>query len=104
VINSAPSPLSSDTVQHAMAAAGQSAAEAIVATNAYIQTSINIGNFPGAIHAGQDLATPGHAGQEWVGFKWNWNTATHILGDVFPSLNTINQAYQSAKGILNPCP
>jgi RHS repeat-associated protein len=94
---------STETVQHAMAAAGQSPAEAIAATNAYIQTSINSGNLPGAIHAAQDLATPGHAGQEWIGFKWHWNTAEHILGDVFPFLSTINQAFQNTKGILNPC-
>lgn len=92
-----------DTVQHAMATAGQSTAEAIAATNAYIQASINSGNLPGAIHAAQDLATPGHAGQEWPGFKWDWNTAMHISGDAFPSLNTINQAYQNTKGVLNPC-
>jgi uncharacterized protein RhaS with RHS repeats len=94
---------SADTVQHAMAAAGQSTAEAIAATNSYIQTSINTGNLPGAIHAAQDLVTPGHAGQEWSGFKWNWNTAKHIFGDIFPSLSTINQAYQNTKSVLNPC-
>jgi RHS repeat-associated protein len=95
---------SADTVQHAMAASvGQTSAEAIAATNVYIQSSINIGNLPGAIHATQDLATPLHAGQPWHGFNWlEWETYKHILGDVFPSWGTIKQAYQNTKGILNP--
>ena len=92
----------SDTVQHAMAAAvGQTSAEAIAATNAYIQANINSGNLAGAIHAAQDLATPGHAGKKWPGFGLNQEIAKHILGDIFPSLGTINQAYQNTKGILN---
>ena len=90
-----------DTVLHGMASAGQSSAQAIAATNAYIQASINSGNLPGAIHAAQDLVTPGHAGQPWKGFGLNWETVTHILGDIFPSWSTINQAYQSTRGLLN---
>jgi hypothetical protein len=91
-----------DTVQHAMGTAGQSTAEAIAATNAYI-TSIKIGNLPGAIHAAQDLVTPGHAGKEWNGFKWNWTTIEHVGGDVFPSIDTVGQALQSTKQIMNSC-
>jgi RHS repeat-associated protein len=91
-------------VQHAMGTPVQSPDQAIAAANAYIQSSITGGNLPGAIHAAQDLATPGHAGQPWSGFGVDWETAKHILGDIFPSLSTINQAYQNTKGILKPCP
>ncbi|MBI4619434.1 MAG: RHS repeat-associated core domain-containing protein [Desulfobacterales bacterium] len=91
-------------VQHAMATPVQSPQQAITATNAYIQASISSGNLAGATHAAQDLATPGHAGQPWSGFGLNWETAKHLLGDTFPSLSTINQAYQNTKGILNPKP
>lgn len=87
------------TVQHAMAGPGQSSAQAIADANDYIQSNIS-SNLPGAIHAAQDLATPGHAGQPWSGFGLNSETATHILGDVFPSLSTINQAYQNTKSCL----
>jgi hypothetical protein len=73
----------------------------LASANDYIQSSINSGNLSGAIHAAQDLATPAHAGHEWQGFKWNWETAKHILGDIFPSWSTIKQAYKDTKGILN---
>jgi len=87
------------TVQHAMASAGQSVAQAIAATNAYIQENIR-DNLPGSLHAVQDLVTPQHAGQPWTGFGWNWKTARHVLGDVFPSWNTIKQAYRKTREIL----
>src|SRR4030042_5372290 len=90
-------------VQHAMGTPVQSPEQAIAAANAYIQSSTTSGNFPAAIHAAQDLATPGHAGQPWSGFGLDWGTVKHILGDIFPSLTTIKQAYQNTKGILNPC-
>ena len=61
------------TRQHAMAGrlpdgSRQDKAQAIAATNAHIQKCINSGNLAGAIHAIQDLATPGHAGKPWEGF------------------------------------
>lgn len=73
----------------------QNVEEALAATNDFINRSIVSGDFAGAIHAAQDLATPGHAGQLWEGFS-----ASHVLGDMFPSLSTINQAYQSTKNVL----
>jgi hypothetical protein len=91
-----------DTVQHAMAYPGQESTEAIAAANAYIQSSINSGNLPGAIHAAQDLATPAHVSHEWRGFKWNWETAKHIYEDIDPTWSTIKQAYKNTKGVLNP--
>ncbi len=94
------------TMQHAMAGefpdgSRQTYAQAITATNAFIRDSISNGNLAGAIHAAQDLAAPRHAGQPWRGFRLNWETAQHILGDTFPTWSTINQAYQNTKGILN---
>ena len=94
------------TMQHAMAGelpdgSRQTNAQAIVATNAFIRDSISNGNLAGAIHADQDLAAPKHGGQPWRGFGLNWETAQHILGDIFPAWSTIRQAYQNTKGILD---
>ena len=91
-----------DTVQHAMAGkispkVWQSPTQAITATNAYIQSSINSGNLPGAIHAAQDLATPAHAGERWRGFGLNWETFKHIYEDIDPTWSTIKNAYQNTK-------
>lgn len=94
------------TVRHGMASRNQNPTEAILATNIYIRSSINSGNLAEAIHAAQDLATPGHAGKQWPGINWNWETVNHMLRDSFPSLATIKQAYQNTLGILKPnnCP
>jgi RHS repeat-associated protein len=89
-----------ETVQHAMAFPGQSQSEAIAATGAFIESSIKSGHISNALHAAQDLATPGHQGKEWSGFL-RWKTLRHILGDVFPSWTTINEAYQNSTAILN---
>lgn len=83
-----------DTVRHAMAIPGQSRTEAIAATIEYIQKS-KCGDLPGGVHASQDLVTPGHDGKVWLGYKFNPETVTHILGDVLPSFSTINRAYQN---------
>jgi len=66
------------TRQHAMAGEltpgrYQMPEQANAATNAYIQESVCSRNFPEAIHAAQDLATPGHAGNPWEGFKGTSN-------------------------------
>jgi hypothetical protein len=88
-----------DPVRHGMAFPGQSRTEAIAATNDYIQGS-RCSDVAGGVHATQDLATPGHDGKEWFGYKFNWETVKHILGDVFPSFSTINRAYQNTKRYL----
>ncbi|MFZ5761513.1 MAG: RHS repeat-associated core domain-containing protein, partial [Thermodesulfobacteriota bacterium] len=85
-------------VQHAMGMPGQSTTEAIANTQAYIQNSAN--PLANRNHAAQDLVTPAHGGQEWVGFGWNWKTVSHIVGDLFPSWNTITQAYQSTLNVM----
>jgi hypothetical protein len=77
-----------------MAIRGQIRIEAIAATNEYIQKS-KCGDIAGGVHATQDLATPGHDGKEWFGYKFDRETFIHILGDVFPSFSTINRAYQN---------
>jgi hypothetical protein len=81
--------------QHGMSCCGQTESQAIANTNTYIQNSINAGNRGSAIHAAQDLVTPQHAGHEWSGY-----TVSHVLGDIFPSLSTIKQAYQNTTQIL----
>jgi len=94
-----------DTSQHGMGATfpvRQTRAEAIASTNEYIRTSIGNGNLSGALHAAQDLATPGHAGQPFSGLGWNWESVKHIAGDVFPSFGTVGQAYQASMQILRP--
>jgi RHS repeat-associated protein len=90
------------TRQHAMAgeiAPGvwQTSAEAIAVTNAFIADN---GNLAASIHAAQDLATPGHAGQKWDGFGFNWDTVKHLWGDMFPSLETIRQARSNTLNAL----
>jgi uncharacterized protein RhaS with RHS repeats len=93
------------TAQHAMAGVlpsgrPQTSQEAINAANEFIQSNKNCGDFAKAAHAAQDLATPGHTGQPWTGFGWNWETVSHILGDLFPSPSTIGQAYRNTLGVL----
>jgi len=96
------------TRQHAMAGilpygTYQTSAEASEATKALIKESIHSGNIANAIHAAQDLATPRHAGQEWRGFDLDLESALHILGDIFPSWDTIGKAYQNTKQALGDC-
>jgi RHS repeat-associated protein len=90
-----------ETVQHAMGAPFESTPSAIQRTNAYIQSSMNSGNIPGALHAAQDLATPVHAGQEWTGFGVDWKSVNHLVGDIVPPWSAVSQAYQASKGLLN---
>ncbi|MBL7047941.1 MAG: hypothetical protein ISR96_00225 [Nitrospira sp.] len=81
----------------------QSSQQAIQTTTAYINDragGCGSGALSRAAHATQDLATPGHAGAEWHGFGLNWETVKHIYGDVFPSMSTINQAYQNTDGVF----
>jgi RHS repeat-associated protein len=91
---------------HAMAgetASGQyqSREEALAAADLNMAT----GSLPSAIHTGQDY--PGHNGESMENWGWNWSTAGHILNDLFPSLDTISQAYQNTQKIfsnrLRPC-
>lgn len=87
--------------KHAMSGIGvdgnpQSSAEAIQATRSFIQTA-TFYNHADAVHATQDLATPLHAGNEWKGFGFNLETLLHLLGDLFPSTSTINEAYRNTR-------
>ncbi|MFC1867172.1 Ig-like domain-containing protein [Thermodesulfobacteriota bacterium] len=96
------------TRQHAMSGllpdgTYQMSAEAIEATEEFIKESIKSGNIANAIHAVQDLFTPRHAGQEWRGLDFDLESALHILGDIFPSWDTIKKAYQNTKQILSDC-
>jgi RHS repeat-associated protein len=93
------------TAQHAMAGVlpdgtRQSPREAISAASNFTQSNKACGNLAKGAHAAQDLATPGHVGKPWTGFGWNWDTASHVLGDVFPSPSTIRQAYRNTLGVL----
>jgi RHS repeat-associated protein len=89
-----------ETVKHAMGTEKQSAEQAISDTKLFIQKSIDLGNMPEAIHAAQDLATPGHAGQPWTGFHLDISSAKHLLGDIRPSDNIVSQAYKDTLKIL----
>ncbi len=93
------------TAQHAMAGVlpdgrRQTPQEAINAANDFIEKNKNCGNLAKAAHAAQDLATPGHAGQPWMGFSWNWGTFSHMLGDIFPGPRTIMKAYNNTLGVF----
>jgi hypothetical protein len=93
------------TRQHAMAGklsegVWQTSEEAIIATKEFIQDNISKKELSKAVHAAQDLATPGHAGKIWDGFGLNMDTIKHLSGDTFPSLKTIRQAYSNTKKVF----
>ena len=83
---------------HGMAGRGQMANEAIEATKRSIDDPCT--SLATRIHAAQDLATPGHAGQPWTGFHFDLETARHIMGDLFPSPSTYEQAYSNTIYVL----
>ena len=56
---------------------------------------------PQSIHTSQDFATPAHCGIEWRKFHWDMESFTHIFGDMFPSEEVRNEAYQNTSRILN---
>jgi RHS repeat-associated protein len=89
--------------QHAMSGYDinryQTSLEAIQATKSFIQDSAFY-NPAGARHAAQDLATPLHAGKEWKGFGFDMETVSHLLGDLFPSISTIKEAYNNTRKLF----
>ncbi len=87
-----------DTNRHAMAGTDQSSQDAIEATKDIINSPCE--DMSTRVHAAQDLATPGHAGVPWNGFKFNINTLKHLWGDVFPSKDTVNKAYSNTRSVL----
>lgn len=89
------------TAQHAMAGMlpngkPEGSSQAIDNAKRFVARNRKTGNLGKAVHAAQDLATPGHAGKPWGGFGWNWETVAHIWGDTFPSLNTLVNALQNS--------
>ena len=74
--------------------------EALAGTMDIIQN----GPLSSALHAGQDL--PGHNLESMQNFGFNWSTPGHLFRDLFPKFDTISEAYQNTKYILNkrkPC-
>lgn len=61
------------------------------------QEYISGASLPDALHAAEDLATPAHGGNTWTG-KY---TLDHVIGDVFPSATTRENAYNSAIQVIN---
>jgi hypothetical protein len=53
-----------------------------------------------ALHTAQDAATPAHFLQPWNGFQWDWTTAAHLWGDVFPSSATVDKAQKNSMAVL----
>ncbi len=90
---------SDDTNQHAMAGDGQTSSEAIAATKDWMSDSSR--DLGSRIHAGQDLATPEHAGKSWDGFGFNKKTFKHLWGDFFPTRDVMDNAYDNTKCILD---
>jgi hypothetical protein len=85
---------------HAMAGRGQSPGEAIEATIWQVGGSCSQDSLATRIHAAQDLATPEHAGKPWGGFHFDWATAKHFWGDIFPSITTIFRADDNTRHVL----
>ena len=52
------------------------------------------------MHAAQDAETPDHYLKPWEGFGLNMETVTHVVDDIFPSLDTISNAYNSTLNVL----
>ena len=93
------------TRQHGMAGLlpdglRQTSSEAIACTDKFIQQGIEFGTLPEAMHAGQDVALPDHAGQPWRGFGNDWQTVRHIYGDTLPNWFTWERAYRNSLRIL----
>jgi RHS repeat-associated protein len=87
-----------ETNLHAMAGKGQSSDEAIEETRKLINDPcVTKGK---RSHAAQDLATPAHAGAPWSGFHLDKDTFNHIVGDLFPSDETISRALSNTTYVL----
>jgi hypothetical protein len=84
-----------DVVKHGMGVPGQDPIIAIANTLIYVYICLEYGDAAGAIHAMQDLFTPEHGGNPWDGY-----TIEHILGDLLPSSDTTDIAYEQALKIL----
>jgi hypothetical protein len=52
------------------------------------------------IHAAQDLVTPSHGGIPWTGFRFDADTVSHIIGDIFPSPSTYWNAYAATMAVI----
>ena len=89
---------------HAMSdgPAGQSAADAKAAYDAYVTDSINSCTRNGlarALHAVQDSAARGHNGfQSWAG---GMPSVSHVNGDAFPTHAEQNAAVQRSREVLD---
>jgi RHS repeat-associated protein len=83
----------------------QSVSDAKKLFNNYIDNSIAMGTMyylASALHAVQDSAAAGHTGfQPWNG---GFPSAEHFRGDSNPSQDSINEAIQKSKDILNRFP
>jgi RHS repeat-associated protein len=90
-----------DTNIHAMLgttdANGQPSLQSPADATQAINSILNNGPLYVALHTAQDAATPAHFLQPWNGFQWNWTTAAHLWGDVFPSFSTVDKAYRNSK-------
>jgi hypothetical protein len=93
-----------DTNIHAMLgttdASGQPSLQSPSDATQAINSILNNAPLYVALHTAQDAATPAHFLQPWNGFQWNWTTAAHLWGDVFPSSSTVDKAYQNSKAVI----
>jgi RHS repeat-associated protein len=80
----------------------QTAEEARAGTAKSMEESRARGDTESSLHTTQDDAVPLHTGHEWHGFGFNLETLKHILGDLFPSPQTVKNAYDNTVKALQP--
>jgi hypothetical protein len=78
----------------------QTESQTLDAIQSGINEEIQTGDLADAAHTVVDMAAPDHFLQEWQGFAADLNTAEHILSDIFPSLDTISQAYNNSLELM----
>lgn len=79
----------------------QTPAEARAGITEALNNSLQNGDLSGAIHNGQDIATPLHLDKTFEGVEANFKTLHHTAGDWFPSSSTMDRAAANTKAILD---
>lgn len=76
----------------------QTPAEARAGTSQVVSDAMKTGDTGLAVHAVEDLATPLHDGHVWNGVDGSF--VKHVIGDIFPSTETVKNAFDNAVQVL----
>jgi hypothetical protein len=80
----------------------QTPAEARAGTSQVVSDAMKTGDTGLAVHAVEDLATPLHDGHVWNGVDGSF--VKHVIGDIFPSTETVKNAFDNAVQVLQGQP